>query len=43
MFNNDHAHAQELEQTLRGGVLHRSTGDQEFVLVVEVVKKLNLQ
>ena len=43
MFKNDHVHAQELEQTLRGGVLHRSTGDQDFILLVDVVKRLNLQ
>jgi tetratricopeptide (TPR) repeat protein len=43
MFRNDRAHAYELEQTLHGGLLHRSTGDQDFVLMVDVAKKLNLQ
>jgi tetratricopeptide (TPR) repeat protein len=43
MFRNDPTHAQELEHASRVGALHRSTGDQDFVLVVDVVKKLSLQ
>jgi hypothetical protein len=43
MFRNDRTQAQELENTERSGLLHRSTGDQDFILVVDVVKRLNLQ
>jgi hypothetical protein len=42
VFDGKQARARELEQTLREGMLHRSTGDQDFVIVVDVVNMLNL-
>ena len=43
IFDGDYTGARMLEQDLRSGVLHRATGDQEFILVVDVVNKLGLR
>jgi len=42
-FSGDHARALELEHVLRDNILHRASGDQEFVLVVDVVNLLHLE